>query len=187
MRRLLDGDAIVLDALLTPDECTTLIARSEALGFGEAPINAPTGVVRRPEVRNNDRVIVDDDALANELWTKLRPRLPEPFLTLRLQGLCWDAVSLNERLRFYRYTEGQQFRWHRDGAFRRSPEEVSLFTVLIYLSEAEGGATRFHTDAVTPTPGRVLIFWHPTLHQGDPVLGGHKYVLRTDIMFRRDA
>jgi hypothetical protein len=30
-----------------------------------------------------------------------------------------------------------------------------------------------------------LLFEHSLVHQGAPVLRGHKYVLRTDVMFRR--
>jgi hypothetical protein len=32
-----------------------------------------------------------------------------------------------------------------------------------------------------------LLFHHPILHRGDPVAVGRKYVLRTDVMYRRNA
>lgn len=97
-------------------------------------------------------------------------------------------MGLNERLRVYRYQPGQAFRWHYDGAFRRSAEEVSMLTVLIYLSHVErGGSTVFQPwtkDIVRPEPGLALLFEHQVLHQGNEVLEGTKYVLRSDVMFR---
>ena len=54
------------------------------------------------------------------------------------------AVGLNERFRFYRYTEGEYFNWHGDGSFLRSDGERSLFTAMLYLNDGfEGGTTDF--------------------------------------------
>ena len=35
---------------------------------------------------------------------------------------------------------------------------------------------------VKPRQGMALIFAHPLLHKGEPVVSGRKYVLRTDVM-----
>lgn len=32
-----------------------------------------------------------------------------------------------------------------------------------------------------------LLFQHPIMHRGDPVTKGRKYVLRTDVMYRRNG
>ncbi len=56
-----------------------------------------------------------------------------------------------------------------------------------------GGATNFLADdvddlptaGVKPVPGRVLLFEHRLLHEGEEVSDGVKYVVRSDIMFRR--
>jgi prolyl 4-hydroxylase len=39
--------------------------------------------------------------------------------------------------------------------------------------------------SVEPRTGRALVFDHGIEHQGAPVVAGVKYVLRTDLMFRR--
>ena len=80
--------------------CDEMIARAEQTGFDEATINTPHGAVRATDVRNNDRVIADDPALAAELWALAAPHVPSPFNNRK-------AVGLNERFRFYRYEVGQ--------------------------------------------------------------------------------
>jgi predicted 2-oxoglutarate/Fe(II)-dependent dioxygenase YbiX len=177
-------ELFTLAGALTPDECAALIRQAEALGFTEAPITiGPNRFRMAPEIRNNTRVILDDEALARRLWGRVAAQIPA-----RLEGM--EAVGLNERFRFYRYEEGEQFNWHRDGAFHRSDREWSLLTLIFYLNEGcDGGATEFlhvaeETIRVVPRTGHVLAFSHPILHRGAPVLEGIKFVLRTDVMYR---
>ncbi len=41
--------------------------------------------------------------------------------------------------------------------------------------------------AVRPVAGRAVVYWHETLHAGQPVGAAEcKYCLRTDVMYRRD-
>ena len=39
--------------------------------------------------------------------------------------------------------------------------------------------------SVTPRSGTALIFNHDTLHEAEPVHSGTKYIIRTEIMYRR--
>lgn len=186
-RVILDGHGLVVSDVLSAEQCERFIAEAEARGLDEAPITTMGGFVRRPEIRNNDRAMWDDPATAEELWAALRPHLPPKLLAPKRQGLVWRTVGLNERLRVYRYRPGQVFRWHQDGAFRRSAEEVSTMTVLFYLNEVErGGSTAFEPwgEFVRPAPGMALLFDHHVLHQGNEVEAGVKYVLRSDLMTR---
>ncbi len=188
---ILDGRGCVIPNVLSQERCVEFIADAEARGMDEAPITTAHGFVRRPDIRNNDRAMYDDVAAASSLWTELHPHLPASFVDRGEQGLRWKAIGLNERLRVYRYRPGQAFRWHYDGAFRRNADEVSMFTVLLYLNEVEsGGSTVFQPwtkDIVHPETGLALLFEHHVLHQGNEVVEGVKYVLRSDIMFRRLA
>lgn len=183
MRRVvLNDEACVLTVtdLLTEGECRDLIALAEGIGFDAAPITTARGFVHSPSIRNNTRVMLDDRRRAAWLWERVRGHAPP-----EREG--WRAVGLNERLRFYRYEPGQYFKWHHDGAFVRSPVEQSLLTCMVYLNEdLLGGETEFHdVGRVVPETGKLLLFEHPLLHQGAPVLQGVKYVLRTDVMYRR--
>lgn len=195
-KELLAGEEIfLLHDFLTPDECWHFITRSEAAGFDDAPINAGMrGQVVRKDIRNNDRVMIDDVPLARELRDRARPWVPA---NLEVGFNRWSAVGLNERFRFYRYSAGQRFSWHFDGAFERDAAEQSQLTFMVYLSDDfEGGDTEFNLSRgtmvrvddpilrVRPVTGAALVFRHAILHQGAAVKQGLKYVVRSDVMYR---
>jgi 2OG-Fe(II) oxygenase superfamily len=158
------GDGIfVLHDFLSPEECQHYIDLSEAEGYGDAPITTSRGPVMNKEMRNNDRVIIDDPGLALLWFMRAKPFLPPNFL-------YWVPVGLNERFRYYRYTAGQKFDWHFDGAFTRDNGETSKLTFMIYLnSGCVGGETLFNLKKygavraedpmlhVTPEAGKALV------------------------------
>ena len=74
----------------------------------------------RPDIRNNTRVMQDDPELAARLWERMKGWVPT---THRRIG-SWQPHGLNERFRYYRYTEGQYFKWHSDGPFIRHPRRT---------------------------------------------------------------
>ena len=183
-------DAGVIPGFLSAEECTAYIRRSEAEGYEDAPVTTADGMIMMKDVRNNDRVMVDDFAEAHRLYTRA-----EPFLPRRIKKK-WQPFGLNERLRFYRYDEGQQFDWHHDGYYESPAGERSFLTFMIYLNEGfEGGETSFTglSDIygaaddlmVSPRTGMALLFQHPLLHKGEPIRRGRKYVLRTDAMYSK--
>ena len=189
-KELLDGEQVfVIHDFLSPDECAEYVRVTEAAGYGAAPISTAGGFVMAPEVRNNERVMIDNPDWAAKLWERAKPFMPSPF-----KG--HDATGLNERFRFYRYEEGHAFRPHTDGHFARNDERSQL-TFMVYLNgECEGGETVIYISddgltlpdgaeiRVKPETGKALVFYHYLLHEGAPVTGGRKYVLRTDVMYR---
>jgi prolyl 4-hydroxylase len=173
---------IKIPELLNPDECETLIARIEHLGPELATINTGSGTAVRTDVRNNDRVVFDDEELARTLLERVRPRVPN-----EIHGMAF--VGVNERFRCYRYKPGMRFAPHKDGAFYRDEHEHSCYSFLVYLNEEfEGGNTTFATQpevSVRPKTGMGLLFQHPIIHEGSVVVAGTKYVARTDLMYRK--
>src|SRR5262249_14439879 len=88
----LDGDRVfVIHDFLTPQECARCMAASEAVGYGDAPLTTAFGPVLDKDVRNNERVMVDDPALAAAFCANAAPLVPT-----RLGS--WEAVDFNERL-----------------------------------------------------------------------------------------
>jgi 2-oxoglutarate-Fe(II)-dependent oxygenase superfamily protein len=185
----LDPDKVlVIHDFLSGEECTALIRRSEGLIY--EPGTVADVVIE--EVRNNERVLLDDATLAADLFHRAEPFLPAEIDGLRLSGF-------NERWRFYRYQPGQTFKPHRDGSYMRMKSwEESEMTFMIYLNDRmAGGDTRFFTDmeqafrqrpylSVQPKKGMALVFIHSIWHEGAVVHSGQKYVLRTDVMYKPD-
>lgn len=177
---------VLLHGALSPGECAERVRALEALGF------QPTGAAYPPSYRDNDRLVVDDAALANELFVRLAAHLPP---TLERRGATWRLVGLNPRLRGCRYTGGQRFTIHRDGPFTAGPRARSWLTVMLYLDDAggfEGGSTRFFRErdpsvapwaVVRPRAGTAIVFDHALWHDGEAVTAGTKHVLRTDVVY----
>jgi len=170
--------------VLTPAECQNLIQRIEAGKPEVASINTSAGTRVDRDVRNNDRVMFEDAALAQTLYERVRPQAPP-----QIHGLA--LVGANELFRCYRYKPGMRFAPHADGAFIRSDLEQSCYSFLVYLNSGfGGGATTFITKpavVIQPEIGMALLFQHPIIHEGSVVTSGVKYVVRSDLMYRRIA
>ncbi|PHS13781.1 MAG: 2OG-Fe(II) oxygenase [Blastopirellula sp.] len=173
---------IKLPELLSSVECATLIERIEQLGPELATINTSSGTRIDQQIRNNDRVIFEDVALAAMLLERAKEKAPAD-----IQGKT--LVGANERFRCYRYQPGMRFAPHSDGSFQRDEHESSCYSFLVYLNDDfEGGQTTFFTKpkiAIEPEIGMGLLFQHPLIHEGSIVTSGVKYVARTDLMYRR--
>jgi hypothetical protein len=145
-------------------------------------------------------LIVFQRTIAAAIWARVLPHLREADVAgvtpigFATQG-TWLPIGINECLLFSRYEQGQFFKPHNDGMYQSFEGDCSIYTVTIYLNDDfEGGQVRFlngtaeeHTRVHTfrPKRGAALIFNHDTLHEGEKVENGNKYILRTSIMFRR--
>lgn len=184
-----NSSAIAIESLLSPDECSQLIQLAVHRGF-----QSPTSAYP-PSYRNNKRLVIDDAMLADALWPRLKDCAPK-FL-VDDEGVKWELDSINSRFRFCQYNQGEAFFIHQDGVFHKNENEKSFLTILIYLNDApnfKGGATRFfssHDDSekpmlsVTPKTGKALIFNHNIWHDGSEIFDGEKYVLRSDLIYKR--
>ncbi|AFY94056.1 prolyl hydroxylase family protein [Chamaesiphon minutus] len=184
----IDDGIFTIDSVFSPGECQSLIDRAEAIGFEAATVRTTDGPMMMTNIRNNDRVMMEDPALASQMWQRIQHLLPTIDSSL--------PCSVDPQLRFYRYHPGQQFRRHKDGAVTNSLGQTSKLSYLIYLNDAcEGGDTAFreyyavdgisHKQEfiVTPTVGMALLFRHERRHEGTPVTAGVKYVLRSDVLY----
>ena len=175
----LGAGILTVDNFLSAEECHKFIQRSEARGYEKAAIRTDEGDRIVKDLRNNDRVIFDDILLASQLFERAKP-----FLVLEKDG--WILSRINERFRFYRYSEHQKFSWHLDGKVTDTHGDETFLTFMVYLNDDfDGGSTDFNWEKVKPKRGRALVFPHRLRHQGSPVIAGTKYVLRTDVFFAR--
>ena len=168
-----------IDNFLTEKECDDLIIFSEQKGYEEAKVSLQSGAKMMKGIRNNYRLMYQDENLANQYWQLLKQFCPEEIENN-------EAVGLNEQFRFYKYESSQRFKRHIDGRFKRNEIEESRITFMIYLNDDfEGGETKFDNVTIEPKKGTALCFIHEQKHEGCPVVEGLKYVLRTDVMYRK--
>lgn len=199
-----DGSTAVreVEGLLTSTECTHLIMAASAKGFTAPGFNE--------EKRRCTRLHTVDRALSDAMMPRLRPFLPELVV---VDGPRWRPSRFTHHWRYVRYEAGGHFAPHYDGAKMLPGREMTVFTVQVYLNDDfEGGSTRFYMDhhaerhatreipygtvssfspagapthRVTPSTGKALVFNHAenTLHDGEPVKSGVKYILRTDVLY----
>ena len=182
----LNDYVFTVENFFTPEECDKYIRISEEIGYEDALISTAQGQVLRKDVRNNERVMFNNQEIAEWLWNRASDFVPQEFESRA-------AVGVNELLRFYRYDPGQQFNWHQDFPFERDSGEQSYLTFMIYLNDdLEGGETSFEDSysdesfdefKILPKQGMALFFEHAIHHKGEPVSRGRKYVLRTDVMY----
>jgi hypothetical protein len=161
----------LLKDVLSPEECTQIIAAGETVGFTpDAPIRTEG---EESSILAHNFYWVVDTAFCAKLWGRV-----EPFVPMEVGGK--KVRGLNRRFRVYRYVPGAEYRAHigksishidyvfafadnfyPDGAwppsginptndtyiYDSSPPDAkqsSLFTFLIYLNdEFEGGQTTF--------------------------------------------
>jgi len=177
----------ILHNVLNAKECQDFIDLSERLGYEEL-------AEYDSDYRSNTRVITEQTELANEILNRIRSEVPNQKQVDKQQ---WVLTTLNERFRFCKYVAGQHFSPHMDAYFQRSTTERSFLTFMIYLSsQFEGGATCFlrkrqsasasnTTFTHIPTVGSVLIFQHDIFHEGQVLISGTKYLMRSDLMYKR--
>ena len=151
--------------VFTEEECKRFIEITESLGYlKDAAVSLPR------EIRHNDNLTwVTDEATDQLIWERVK------HLTNNNSEMFDNqvAVGINARFRFYRYSEGDFFKNHIDGAWPGSrvvneelihnayPDRYSQMTFLILLNEDfEGGATRFlvnSEDPIRPARGNVSV------------------------------
>ncbi|AKT42746.1 prolyl hydroxylase family protein [Chondromyces crocatus] len=169
-----------VDDALSPADCRSYIQRMRRDQAEIAPIVGHHGPEVDLEVRNNTRVMWDDEAEANALLARVAREVPEQLSGLTLHGG-------NPRLRLYRYGPGERHGAHWDTVVELPGGVRSLLTLVFYLNdEFEGGETDFPelSQRVKPRAGRALLFQHRILHEASEVTTGEKFVLRTDILYR---
>ena len=115
----------------------------------------------------------------------------------------WIPIGLNSCHRFNKYSEKTFFKPHMDAQHCNNDNERSIFTVLIYLNHSRYGTRLLkkvpnpnsnddpsvmsfqELQYVQPRIGNILIFNHDLYHSGDSVRYGSKYIIRTEMIFKR--
>lgn len=200
-----EKDAFILQNVLSSAECDALIHLSERHGY-----HTLISAENRGTGRTNTRVLTHDESLAAFLFERVKEFVPATYRLTdgRMWDEEWDLIGLNERFRWCKYVEGQSFKnIHCDKRVNLPKQERhSFFTVNIYLNghgaSYNGGRTIFYdqtgfngknaeyeeTSAFCARTGDVMIFNHfpqKYPHCGEMLSSGTKYLLRSDVMYKR--
>lgn len=185
-------DIFTIRDLLSEKECENLINTAKKIGFQQAGLAIGQDIYRiKEKTRNNKRVIFEDEHLAEKLWTRMAHLTDGKFKNHHVWGLNW-------RFRVYEYPTGGIFAPHVDERMDLGDGKISLFTFMIYLNDnLEGGETTFFdrrksgskkliaNRVIRPRVGMALAFDHLLFHEGSIVTKGKKYVLRSDIVYKK--
>jgi hypothetical protein len=179
---------IIMDNILSKEECDKCISVAEAQGFVEASLYTDAqGIEHYSSRRKSKRTIIDSQVFANRLWERIKHAIPKEW-----KGKTLSDSPVNERLRILKYdTPGDEFKMHSDGQYRAPNGSISIFTILIYLNVGyEGAYTHFLSDddthwiPITPLVGRVTIQDQHLIHCVPRLEKGCKYAIRTEIMYK---
>ena len=122
--------AVVLDGVLTPEECRTLVQIAEysamhrpasSMPWERAMVNVGGGMqIMAEDTRKCGRIIMDDQDIVDRLWKRVRDLVPELLELANCPDVTgegpakrretWRFTRLNERMRFLKYTEGEYFK-----------------------------------------------------------------------------
>eukprot|EP01091_Cochliopodium_minus_P016899 TRINITY_DN6476_c0_g1_i1.p1 TRINITY_DN6476_c0_g1~~TRINITY_DN6476_c0_g1_i1.p1 ORF type:complete len:1102 (-),score=264.92 TRINITY_DN6476_c0_g1_i1:14-3127(-) len=201
-----EGNTVfTIDNLLSEEECNYYIQQTNKVGYEDLSMQF------EKEYRGSHTILVIDEDLSTGVWKRLQKCFTEEdLLLIKPVGFgnegTWKVRGLNQCFKFSKYEEGACFQGHIDGPWVPAKDVSSIFTVVIYLNDDfEGGETNFYEEPlgsklqgkrgvvkkenalakIVPKRGRALLFNHDTFHEGDTVLKGTKYIIRTEVLFYR--
>lgn len=170
----------VLNSVFTPEECKKFINLSNKIGFESLNNEYPVSY------RNNTRFILSSPSLEKELYKRIKDFIPQ-----ELYSGSWKIDGLNDFFRFCKYEKGGIFSLHQDSSYIQNLNRRSWLTCMLYLNQTNGGNTRVFTDyssqktlfELPPKEGQIIIFDPDLWHDGDKLISGEKYIIRTEVMF----
>jgi hypothetical protein len=169
-----------VDGLLSADECRAVLGDPSQHEWLSATVNRAEGRAVDRRLRDNTVAVLRDQDLADRLFERVRPHVPETLSGMRVHGVHMPV-------RIYRYDVGQRFGVHQDQSYFADERTRSLLTFMVYLNEGfSGGETEFVDlhRTIAPKAGMALLFQHMLNHAGCEVTAGAKYVLRSDVLYR---
>lgn len=99
----------------------------------------------------------------------------------------WQYYGIHrDTCQFFKYTENDTFPDHQDKPVEVANDIQSLFTIVVYLNECEGGATGFPEKnlKIYPETGKAVIFPQNLLHNSSRIEGKLKYIMRAQILYK---
>jgi hypothetical protein len=201
--------AVMVDGIMSPDECNQLVAAAEKHAkWEQAMINVGAGQQELDEsTRKCGRIMWDNQEILDRIWARVAPMLPE---LQKIDG--WIDVTknrhskleftrLNERMRILKYAPGGYFKRmspsmfltlgmlnrdvaHWDGSYvTPDGSEQSYFTLHLYLNDRE------HQANGETLSGGATTFWSwntKERYDVDPKMGSILIFQHEDLLHSGD-
>jgi prolyl 4-hydroxylase len=183
---------IEINQLLTPEQCDQLRVAALKQGMEDSRVGEAENELDA-DVRKSTQVWFKQDE--NEITKIIATKAMDLVKSMKT---CFGDITISnnfEDIQIVRYEQNGKYDPHYDGTECNGDDESPclknqrIATLLIYLNDDfEGGATRFPNlnVSIKPKKGNAVFFWvsHPetgmmykkTLHGGDPVLEGEKWI-----------
>jgi prolyl 4-hydroxylase len=180
-------DIQIIENVLTPEECDTIISIAKKKGLEESMVytdNKKDIYALDKTSRNSKTAWIYDNE--NPIVKKIAKKAAE------LSGLNIDN---QEPLQVAHYNKGGKFIEHHDACSEKNDQKCDKIdinprrtTLLIYLNDDfEGGETEFTLlgKKIKPVKGNAIFFWdtyenkeiiQESMHRGNPVLNGEKWI-----------
>ncbi len=199
-----------IDNFLLENECQLIIDSAEKVGFEYLKYRNSSRLIGFENSGNLTKLIEDrlkTECLLNKINNKKLQSTPYGFGSNYIK---WNKLEplINKCYRINKYTNNQEFKFHRDAQYTQSDNVKSSHTLLIYLNDDfDGGNTVFRISkkeyinigytiseeldvigndyidiVIKPEKGMALLFDQRLLHAGQILNNGTKYVLRTDLI-----
>lgn len=142
---------ITINEVLTSDKCNELISKANSKGWNKSsPSGGGHGRTGKEDPRTNKFCILFNEELCNNLWIKIRPQLSDNleylgnnvYFNSITKGKEWSPLFIYDKIRIYKYDEGDSFPEHIDYKVKRSVYkngkkyiQQSFLTLLIYLND----------------------------------------------------
>lgn len=167
----------LIDNVLSPSECLYLRNLSNTTHFS------------RRKTQNRDKIIINSDSFTRIITERCQKYIPEYAHTdsdMEESYRYWDTPNINPNWRLVKCNPGSYMKPHLDSTLVESINKKSIFTIMVYLSNNNDGATLFGKDQIFPKEGSVLIFNQNILHSGN-INTKYKYFIRSEIIYNRET
>ena len=191
-------DVFHVNDALTESECRTLIDAS-------TPSLSRSMVVNQTPTGDHDKDVLDDVRTSYQTWIgeshEGAGHVVKKMMALAASLTGVRKTDLMEAVMVARYEPGQKYEAHHDSCTHGCDKApvYRLATLLVYLNDDfEGGTTTFPKIPLTvrPKTGQGVLFYNTepdtgavipnSLHSGDPVVSGVKFIATVWIKFPPD-
>jgi len=161
---------VVLDNVLTQDECTELKLLQN--DFGKSRIinlELSNKIEERCDEYIQQLIYLYDDKVCKISTDKSH---------------YWNKDKINSSWSIYKCNIGRKLSSHFDRISINSVDHISIYSIIVYLESSDGN-TKYDEIEVEPIMGRVVIFKQDLLHEGLENKNNIKYYMHSNILYKR--